>query len=237
MPNGSFVSLNGTVGPYATVGQNDHGGQAQVVLSNSNGGSSDYANQTAYNTYYPPSGNHLYAPTMKAPGYGCTEITTIYGYGAPQVGVWDFCIPNNAVFHNARSMNAQFMQTYVRTIDGLPRYTVENAFSIDGWAAIIYNYSGGYWEYLYQAAAGAVCSGASPIPCGDGWDIFETHYPAGATCQKVPTMSSSEFQLNGALVTPSVSYTYVYGDCFTGTNPYVFAVVNPNYYWNVTGGT
>lgn len=35
----------------------------------------------------------------------------------------------------------------------------------------------------------------------------------------------------------TLGYTYVYGDCFTGTNPYVFAVVNPNYYWNVTGGT
>jgi hypothetical protein len=233
----------------------DQGGQAQVIFPNSTAYSANYASESAWPDYRVDSGDTLYAPTMKAPGNGCTEITTVYTSGVAEVGVWDFCIPNNGVFHNVRPMNGLFQSYYVRTIDGWPRYTVENVNSGGTWQALIYNYTSNAWEQLYSSASGAACQGASPIPCGNGWNIFETHYPLGGHCTMMPMhsqigqpfysgMSASAIQLlqgsTWVYADTTNSYTYVFGDCFATQpypqNPYTFDLYYNNYKWDVIGG-
>jgi len=224
MPDGSSKLISGT-GPDVVVGS-DGGGQGQIVITVKQFGI-DYANETAYSSYMPLSGNILYAPTLKATYNGSTEISTIYGFGAPQVGVWDFSIPNNSQFHGSTPMNSTFFSYYVRNINGLNRYTVENAYDPATLhsEALIYSYAAGVWETLYEAA-NAHCQGSSPIPCGEGWNLFEMHYTPGNICGTVPTISASQIQIytsSWALANSSNSYADTLGTCFTGVpNPYVW---------------
>ncbi len=156
------------------------------------------------------------------------------------MSVWDFCIANNGKFYGVVTMNAKFFSDYVRNIYGENRYFVINEYLPQGiaWAAIIYDWTTSEWEELYESAPDAGCQGASPIPCGDAWDDFESHYPVGNTCSTVPTMSSAELYLGSSLVSPSVSYADSEGNCFTGIPfPYTWDLVDANYYWNVTGGS
>ena len=167
----------------------------------------------------------------------------MYGYGAPFVGFWDFCIPGNPNFHNSKTVDSTFINTYVRDLgDGVPMYSA--LVTIDpqnpnGWMGALWNYIGNYWEVIYSD------SGDGSVYNGEGWSIFETHYHAvGQECSQIPTMQSDSIRLDGTNVTTSNTYQYQYGQCFGEDNagnpttvygpyPYVFTMLAPNYDWQV----
>lgn len=191
------------------------------------------ANQTVYdNLRLQNNGDFLYAPTMKGPGQSCLEATTIYSTATPFVGFWDFCIANNSVFHNAKTVDSTFESNYVRDLgDGVPMYTVDIV--VDpanplGWHGALYNYSTGLWEDIYAD------SGNGTEENGFGWSIFETHYyVAGETCTVVPLIEADNITMDGTPLTYSNTGPKInQADCFTGTDPYIIQLVS-NYHWIV----
>ena len=216
--------------------QDDDGGQAGTTVLASYNYSSISANQTAWSNYVPNSGDILYSPTMKIPGSGCLEGTTIYGYGTPSMGWWDFCIPNNDQFYASKMMTSFFVSTYVRDLgDGVPMYSaeiVEDPANPSAWHGLLYNYTTKIWEDIYDD------SGNGEINGGQGWSMFETHYHnVGETCKQTPWMESDDISLNGSHVNTTETQFFDWGDCFndpnTGTNPYVLDQIAANYHWLV----
>jgi hypothetical protein len=223
--------------PEATVGS-DGAGYRGPMVTNGITYEGDYANQTAYTTFKPLG--TLYAPTMRAPGQGCTEGSTFYENATPTVGVWDFCINGNDHFDASVNINSTFVNNYVRNIDGLNRYTVVNTFfpADDEWGVIIYDYAASTWEELYEASSITCYTPPGYLACGYSWSWFEPHIFEGQTCSTLPTISSSEYQeSDGPKVTPSISTLETGGDCWSGTSPWVFTLNEPNYQWTVTGGS
>lgn len=258
---GSVIVASNGVHSLSVTQTRDAGGQAGTTIPGTGAGGSgltfaaNSADQTVFQSYRLPqtsTTDYLYAPTLKGGGSACLEASTIYtNNAAPSVGFWDFCIPGNSSFHNSKTIDANFVSTYVRNLgDGQPRYSVEIVFAGDGaWHGLLYNYTVGYWEDVYDSKGnnGSVNNGA-------GWDMFETHFfTAGSTCRQIPNISSINYKVQPGstlvLVNPSTvqgAAFFSYGDCFnengsggvknTGTNPFVLNRTTPDSSWSVTGG-
>jgi hypothetical protein len=167
----------------------DQGGQAGYLgISGEYFGA--YANQSMYDASAIQLNDMspLYAPTLRAPK-SCLEVTTIYFQGQNQIGIWDFCQATTAQsFSKIISADAAWKSAHLRNFgDGIPAYTVEQ--SVDAsttWRALIFNYSTGAWEDVFDAVG---------VANSVGWDIFETHYEGEQTCPALPQITSSNIQL------------------------------------------
>lgn len=116
------------------------------------------------------SADFTYTPTIKAAG-SCMEITTVYSQAVGnEIWAWDWCGGNGP--RKEIAMDADFLQTYTRPVNGHPAYSVQlvrtNA-STNAWSAYLYNHTTGSWNLFYSKA------GSDTSSLSYGWDIFEIY--------------------------------------------------------------
>lgn len=237
-----------------------NGGQATLSPPNGLGKIGIYTNHTAYLptsvTLRAPINNNsfdlLYAPTTKPPDGGCLETGTDYwvyrdGSGnvyppASTLRIYSFCGASANSFVVAKNIDSTFFSNYVRYFSNseskTAMYTMEVKILSDGlWHALIYNYSLGVWEDLYQVG------GRNTYYGGIGWSLFETHYDGGNDlCSKMPTISSDGLRLQSADHTWALNTTAnggsngYYGNCInTGVSPYTSVIFDNAYYYSAVG--
>ncbi|WP_339155779.1 carbohydrate-binding protein [Actinomadura luteofluorescens] len=116
------------------------------------------------------SADFTYTPTIKAAG-SCMEITTVYSQAVGnEIWAWDWCGGNGPA--KEVKMDANFLQTYTKSVNGHPAYSVQlvktNA-STNAWSAYLYNYTTNSWSLFYSK------SGRDTSSLAYGWDIFEIY--------------------------------------------------------------
>ncbi|TDD73310.1 carbohydrate-binding protein [Actinomadura darangshiensis] len=116
------------------------------------------------------SADFTYTPTIKAAG-SCMEVTTVYSQAVGnEIWAWDWCGGNGPA--KEVKMDASFVQTYTKPVNGHPAYSVQlvqtNA-STNAWSAYLYNYATGSWSLFYSK------SGSDTSQLTYGWDIFEIY--------------------------------------------------------------
>lgn len=116
------------------------------------------------------SADFTYTPTIKAAG-SCMEVTTVYSQAVGnEIWAWDWCGGNGPA--KEVRMDANFLQTYTKPVNGHPAYSVQlvqtNA-STNAWSAYLYNYTTSSWSLFYSK------SGRDTSQLTYGWDIFEIY--------------------------------------------------------------
>lgn len=121
-----------------------------------------------------PAGNPdiIYAPTLDPSGKTCIEVTTYYWQGGNAVGAWDWCAASPG-FAAVRGIDANFVSTYTRTVNGQPAYQVRdiqtNA-TTNSWTAYLFNYTTNAWDALYTSA-----NTSKLTETHGGWNMFEVY--------------------------------------------------------------
>ncbi|MFI1769952.1 hypothetical protein ACH41H_49480 [Streptomyces sp. NPDC020800] len=115
-------------------------------------------------------GDYLYAPTAKAPGGSCIELTTAYSAKEPLLWAWDWCgsvSPGKTV-----RVDSDFLTTYTTTVEGRPAYTFAEALTdarTNAWSVYLYNYARESWDTFYSS------SGKDKSNFDFGWDTYEVY--------------------------------------------------------------
>ncbi|WP_067457897.1 hypothetical protein [Actinomadura macra] len=111
-----------------------------------------------------------YTPTIKAAG-SCMEITTVYSQlVGNEIWAWDWCGGDGP--KKEIKMDADFVQTYTKPVNGQPAYSVQLVQTDAGqnaWSAYLYNYKTSSWSLFYSK------SGTDTSALKYGWDIFEIY--------------------------------------------------------------
>ncbi|QXJ20537.1 carbohydrate-binding protein [Actinomadura graeca] len=114
--------------------------------------------------------DYTYTPTIKAAG-SCMEITTVYSQAVGnEIWAWDWCGGNGP--KKEVKMDADFLQTYTKTVNGRPAYSVQLVKTDAGqnaWSAYLYNFKTSSWSLFYSK------SGTDTSSLKYGWDIFEIY--------------------------------------------------------------
>ncbi|HEV2637904.1 MAG TPA: hypothetical protein VGX23_22325 [Actinocrinis sp.] len=107
------------------------------------------------------------APTAKAPGGWCIELTRVYTTGGPLLWAWDWCGSEPA--GKTVSMNQSFISTYTATVNGRPAYTMDEAMTgaNNTWTVYLYDYKTQTWDVFYTS------SGTDKSGFSFGWDTYE----------------------------------------------------------------
>lgn len=123
---------------------------------------------TSYRVSY--SADFTYTPTIKAAG-SCMEITTVYSQAVGnEIWAWDWCGGNGP--KKELTMDAGFLDTYTRTVNGHPAYSVQLVRTDAGanaWSAYLYNQKTSTWDLFYSK------SGRDTSQLTYGWNIFEIY--------------------------------------------------------------
>jgi|GEM_PF-4321787 hypothetical protein len=190
---------------------------------------------SVYSDYYVPPGYTYFAPDMNGVGNDCLETYIAYNNSsAPAFSVTNWCGGSGL----SKTINDAFVDKYVTTYDGIPvvlaASTTDGTGSAPTWHVKLYNYSTSAWDDLVDQAG---ASGG-----GSGFSMFEA-YRETAGCPLVPTILAANIKIYNAAtgnyvdLTPSNSAPNPEGACFTNESGYNFDIVDPNYTWEVTGGT
>lgn len=190
---------------------------------------------TVYSDYYVPPGYTYFAPDMNGAGNDCLETYIAYNNSsAPAFSVTNWCGGSGL----SKTIDDTFVDKYVTTYDGLP--VVDVASTTDGtgstptWHVKLYNYETSSWDDLLDQAG---ASGGT-----SGFSQFEV-YRESDGCPSVPTILDANIKIYNAAtgnyvdLTPSNSGPNPQAACFTNPNGYDFDILDPNYTWEVTGGT
>jgi hypothetical protein len=194
-----------------------------------------------------PAGNPdiIYAPTLDPSGKTCIEVTTYYWQGGNAVGAWDWCAASPG-FAAVRGIDANFISTYTRTVNGQPAYQVRdiqtNA-TTNSWTAYLFNYTTNAWDALYTSA-----NTSKLTETHGGWNMFEvyTEYnPAtgeGYYCDEI--VGTAWFATNMQIRFGTTWQTLTTSNSQISPNPVnsadfgcenlTFSVHTPNSTWRVT---
>lgn len=179
----------------------------------------------------------VYAPTLLTPNNCPLEVVTAYVrywwyFNTDRVfGVWDHNRPANDPWAVYESINQNFIDKYVRTINGRAMYYTQVLRDANSttWRVYLYNWVSSSWEQKHAV------TGTSNVASGMGWDMHERYLKS--SCVTVPGIVADGIRtFNGvswrdAKASNGTAFSY-------GTNPYTcgFSLSYPNgpgefYYW------
>lgn len=194
-----------------------------------------------------PGGNDitLYTPTLASVDglntgrIGCIESTTAHwrytsmSSTSHAVGFWDHCILGGWL--TFKSMDATFVQTYVRIYGGEERFFTEvwKDMNTNAWRGLLWNFNINGWEE--QAY---VSSTNTPTHAPAGWTAWETYGLDLANCPALPGIHAGNVQIllsSGQWVDLTPTYSAPLGQvgsCITNGN-YKLFTYQQNWEWEV----